>query len=132
MIYNEITRRYFDAAPNVGSLPGSEIGRGGAGDREQGTRVQFDVRVADGQIQAARFLAFGCPHTIAVCAFVASVAEGTAAQRALPESPAALMRRFAMPAEKRSRLLIIEDAGHVAQLEAPQVVAAAWRERFGA
>ena len=110
MIYNDITRQYFEAAPNAGSLPGSDINRGVAGDRDQGTRVQFDVQVADGRIQAARFQAFACPHTIAVCAFVASVAEGTPARPALPESLEALMRRFAIPAEKRGRLLLIEDA----------------------
>lgn len=30
-----------------------------------------------------------------------------------------------------STLLILEDAGHVAQLEQPEAVAAAWRDRFG-
>ena len=31
-----------------------------------------------------------------------------------------------------STLLVIEAAGHVAQLEAPEAVATAWRERFAA
>jgi NifU-like protein involved in Fe-S cluster formation len=108
--YSELTLRYFETAAGAGVLGGPGTFRGAAGSRTQGTWVQFDVQVASGAIQAARFLAFGCPHTIAVAAWVVEQAGGRPAQRALPESVEDLSRRFAVPVEKRGRLLIIEDA----------------------
>jgi NifU-like protein involved in Fe-S cluster formation len=108
--YSELTLRYFETAVGAGVLTGSEVHRGAAGSRARGTWVQFDVQVASGDIRAARFLAFGCPHTIAVSAWVAEHAAGPAAGVALPESVQALSDRFEVPAEKRGRLLIIEDA----------------------
>ena len=111
MNYNELTLRYFETAAAAGILTGPQVFRGTAGSRTSGTWVQFDLEVAAGIIQAARFLAFGCPHTIAVSAWVAENAAGHAAARpALPESVQALSERFAVPVEKRGRLLIIEDA----------------------
>jgi hypothetical protein len=108
--YSELTLRYFETAAAAGLLSGPQVFRGTAGSRTCGTWVQFDLQVAAGIIQAARFLAFGCPHTIAVSAWVAEHAAGHAVQAALPESVEGLSERFAVPVEKRGRLLIIEDA----------------------
>jgi hypothetical protein len=69
-----------------------------------------DGRVVAGLVRAVRFLAFGCPHVIAVSDWVAERSAGAAARRQLPESPAALKARFAVPTEKLGRLLVIEDA----------------------
>lgn len=110
MKYNEATLHYFRTAAAAGVLTGPDICRGGAGVRERGTWVQFDVRVEQGVIRETRFLAFGCPHTIAVSAWVAEQALGRIAADALPETVQALSERFAVPVEKRGRLLIIEDA----------------------
>ena len=111
MTYSELTQRYFQsAALGAGMLVGPDVHRGAAGGRAQGTWVQFDVQSNSGIIQAARFLAFGCPHTIAVSAWVAEHGVGRAAEAALPESVQQLSDRFEVPVEKRGRLLIIEDA----------------------
>jgi NifU-like protein involved in Fe-S cluster formation len=109
--YSELTQRYFrSAAAGAGVLEGPDVHRGAAGGRAQGTWVQFDEQSNSGIIQAARFLVFGCPHTIAVSAWVAEHAVGRAAQAVLPESVHQLSERFEVPVEKRGRLLIIEDA----------------------
>jgi NifU-like protein involved in Fe-S cluster formation len=108
--YSELTRRYFEAAHGAGELAGADVFRGSAGRRAQGTWVQYDVQVSCATIRAARFLAFGCPHTIAAASWVAERAGGPAFPAALPESIAALSERFAVPVEKRGRLLVIEDA----------------------
>ena len=109
MNYSELTLRYFNTAAGAGVLTGPGVHRGGAGSRAQGAWVQFDVQAHSGIIQAARFLAFGCPHTIAVSAWV--VEQGLGPLRAaLPESVQDLSERFAVPVEKRGRLLIVEDA----------------------
>ena len=72
--------------------------------------MQFDIQPDSGVIRAVRFLAFGCPHTIAVAAWVAEHAAGQELGAALPETVEQLSERFAVPVEKRGRLLIIEDA----------------------
>jgi NifU-like protein involved in Fe-S cluster formation len=108
--YNELTRRYFTTAASAGELTGPGVFRGAAGDREQGTWVQFDLQIDGGAVAAARFLAYACPHTVAVAAWLAEQAVGKSVGPALPESVQALQERFAVPVEKTGRLLIIEDA----------------------
>jgi len=118
MNYNEFTRRYFEAAANVGELTGAGVFRGAAGTRGQGTWVQFDLQIKAGAVSAARFLAFGCPHTIAVSAWLAESAVGRAVGPRLPEGVQELRDRFAVPIEKTGRLLIVEDAWLAAALPA--------------
>ena len=112
MKYSELTRRYFESATRAGTLP--DAFRGAAGHRDQGTWVQFDVQIDVAAIADARFLAFGCPHTLAVAAWLAETSIGTPLRRDMPESAAALRERFAVPVEKLGRLLIVEDAWRAA------------------
>jgi len=110
MKYNDLTRRYFETAASAGRLSASAVYRGAAGNREHGTWVQFDLRATSGTLQEVRFLAFACPHTIAVSAWVAEQAVGMRLARVLPSGVQAISRQFAVPAEKLGRLLIVEDA----------------------
>ena len=110
MNYSELTRRYFSSAANAGELTGPGVFRGAAGSRAQGTWVQFDLQIKAGTVSAARFLAFACPHTVGVSAWLAEQAVGKPLRPGLPESVQALQERFAVPVEKTGRLLIIEDA----------------------
>jgi NifU-like protein involved in Fe-S cluster formation len=118
MNYNDLTRNYFESAANAGELEGPGVFRGAAGDPTQGTWVQFDLQIKAGAVSEARFLAFACPHTIAVAAWLAEQAVGGRLQPKLPESVQALRDRFAVPVEKMGRLLIIEDAWLAAVLPA--------------
>jgi len=113
--YSDLTRRYFDATPAVGEFARDDLAmgrvyRGGAGQPERGTWVQFDIQVQSGRVVDARFLAFGCPHTIAAASWVAEQAAGSTLRAALPEPVHALRERFDVPQEKLGRLLILEDA----------------------
>ncbi len=113
MTYNALTRRHFENAACAGTASGPDWFRGEAGSRAQGTWVQFDIRLGEdcgGVIRAVRFLAFGCPHVIAVSQWLAEHAVGLSADPRLPESVQALRRHFELPAEKLGRLLIVEDA----------------------
>jgi NifU-like protein involved in Fe-S cluster formation len=110
MNYNELTRRYFQMPASAGQLSGPLVYRGAAGNREHGTWVQFDLQAASGTLNAVRFLAFGCPHTIAVSAWVAEQAVGKPVDRRLPSILNDISLRFAVPEEKLGRLLIVEDA----------------------
>jgi NifU-like protein involved in Fe-S cluster formation len=116
--YSELTRRYFASAANVGQLTGAGVFRGAAGSLAQGTWVQFDLQISAGVVSAARFLAFACPHTTAVAAWLAEQAVGHAVQPLLPEGVQELRDRFAVPVEKMGRLLIIEDAWLAAAAQA--------------
>jgi NifU-like N terminal domain len=120
MKYSELTLHYFQTAPATGVLTGPDAYRGAAGNRAQGTWVQFDLRVSGGIIHAARFLAFACPHTIAATAWVAEHAGGPLSRTTLPGGVQDLSERFAVPPEKRGRLLIIEDAWVAAATSALQ------------
>jgi hypothetical protein len=115
MNYNDCTRKYFEATPGAGELaPGPGVSRGAAGSRQRGTWVQFDLAWRRGpdatRIESARFLAFACPHTIAVAAWVAERAAGRAPDPDLPEPLAAIAERFAVPTPKLGRLLVVQDA----------------------
>jgi NifU-like protein involved in Fe-S cluster formation len=113
MKYNELTRRYFEQAAACGALSGPGTFRGAAGSPAQGTWVQFDVQ-AGGEtrlIATVRFLAFGCPHVIAVAAWLAEQAVGRRVEPALPESVVQTLRASCdAPVEKLGHLLIVEDA----------------------
>jgi hypothetical protein len=126
MHYNALTRLHFESAAHAGVLTGTAIRRGAAGSRALGAWVQFDVHidvdapsaaadtadgpVGSGLVRAVRFLAFGCPHVIAISDWVAQRSVGLAARRRLPESLPAVKALFAVPTEKLGRLLVIEDA----------------------
>jgi NifU-like protein involved in Fe-S cluster formation len=118
MNYNDLTRNYFESAANAGELEGPGVFRGAAGDPTLGTWVQFDLQINAGAVAQAKFLAFACPHVIAVSAWLTEQAVGRPLQPGLPESAQALRDRFAMPVEKIGRLLIIEDAWLAAVLPA--------------
>jgi hypothetical protein len=130
MHYNDLTWRHFESAAYAGTLTGEGVRRGIAGGIAQGTWVQFDLHIGVQsassprvpRVLAARFLAYGCPHVIAVADWVAEHGVGLefGAPAAalgpvqLPQSVAALQREFGVPVEKLGRLLIVEDAWRAA------------------
>ena len=122
MNYSNLTWRHFDQPVCAGVLTGAAVHRGAAGSRAQGTWVQFDVRVGSrdqkSTVEAARFLAYACPHVIAVADWLAQTAVGRPTAPVLPESVHALRERFEVPIEKLGRLLIVEDAW-IAALSSP-------------
>ncbi len=128
MNYNELTRRYFEnACDYAGVLIGPDCFRGASGGRAQGSWVQFDLQIdksaRPATIRAARFLAFACPHVIAVSSWLAEQAQGREIQAQLPEGVQSLRERFDVPIPKVGRLLIVEDAW-LAALRAAQAVRA--------
>ncbi|MDP9064840.1 MAG: iron-sulfur cluster assembly scaffold protein [Pseudomonadota bacterium] len=120
--YNAATLRHFGSATAAGVLRGANVRRGMAGTCSAGTWVQFDVEFDSAEhptcIEAVRFLAFGCPHVIAVADFIAGSSVGYGVRPALPERLASLQARFDVPTDKMGRLLIIEDAW-IAALASP-------------
>ncbi len=108
----ELVRRHFDTLAGAGRLdagPGRLI-RGTAGSRAQGTQVQFDWRVSGDRILAARFLAYGCPWTLATCDWLVAQLPGRGREAPWPGDPHAWAGALATPLERLGRLLVIEDA----------------------
>jgi NifU-like protein involved in Fe-S cluster formation len=122
MNYSDLTWRHFENPACAGVLAGAAVRRGAAGSRTQGTWVQFDVRIGscdrESTVDAVRFLAYACPHVIAVADWLAQRAVGRPAEPILPESVHALRERFEVPIEKLGRLLLVEDAW-IAALSSP-------------
>jgi hypothetical protein len=120
--YSPLTWRHFENPSCAGVLTGAAVRRGRAGSRALGTWVQFDVRMLRGtpesSVAEVRFLAYGCPHVIAVADWLALQAVDGSGEPILPESVHALRERFEVPIEKLGRLLIVEDAW-IAALSTP-------------
>jgi cysteine desulfurase len=111
---NGETRRYFQAparpARFAGQAPPEGFRQGSAGRREDGARVGFELKIDEGIVKSARFTAYGCPHTVAVAAWLCDVLEGRRLEAGIPGSPTDWAARFEVPVEKLGRLLIVEDA----------------------
>jgi NifU-like N terminal domain len=126
MHYNALTKRHFEAPAHAGTLIGVHVRRGSAGSRAQGTWVQFDMQVESihgvDRLRSLRFLAYACPHVIAVADWLAQEGLGLEAVPRLPESIASLQQRFEIPVEKLGGLLIVEDAWIAALLPPSELV----------
>ncbi len=108
-----LTEHYFRTLPCCGSWPAgtARLCSGRAGSTESGTLVQFSLLCdADGGVLEARFRAFGCPHVLAVCAWLAEQLPGRSLAALISERPSVWAAQFTVPAEKLGRLLVIEDA----------------------
>lgn len=111
---NELAQRHFWSParppryPDGAQPAGIQDGR--AGRRIEGTEVHFELEIADGIVKSARFTAYGCPHTLAVAAWLCEVLEGARIDGGLPGTPAGWAEKFQVPVEKLGRLLIVEDA----------------------
>jgi hypothetical protein len=111
MTLTPLTLRLFRELPGAGSLPaGAGTYRGEAGGRQHGTHVKYHLQVLDGIVKAARFQAYGCPHTLAACALVAERLQGRPVAQGVGSAPPDWAHELCVPIEKLGRLLVIEDA----------------------
>ncbi len=85
---------------------------GEAGGPGQEVWVRFRLQVRHGSVCSASFKAYGCPHTLAVAAWLAARLEGRSRAELIPGRPEDWARELAVPVEKLGRLLRIEDALH--------------------
>jgi hypothetical protein len=83
---------------------------GEAGGPGQDVWVRFRLQIADGVVKSALFKAYGCPHTLAVTAWVAERLHGRGRAQLAPGRPADWAAALAVPVEKLGRLLVVEDA----------------------
>jgi cysteine desulfurase len=83
---------------------------GEAGGPGQEAWVRFRLQIADGVVKSTLFKAYGCPHTLAVAAWVAERLRGRGRADLVPGTPADWAVALAVPVEKLGRLLVVEDA----------------------
>jgi NifU-like N terminal domain len=90
--------------------PASRVRRvsGEAGREQRGTRVRFMLELDGPQLLEVRYRAYGCPHTLAACEWLAQRLEGGGRQ--LIGGPAHWAQELQIPPAKMGRLLVIEDA----------------------
>jgi NifU-like protein involved in Fe-S cluster formation len=101
----------FKRLPFAGRMdPAVGVFTGAAGGQGHGAEVRFWIKCTGNRIQAISFQAFGCPHTIAAAAWVAQRARGLTLVDVERTAWLEVERALAVPAEKRGRLLIVEDA----------------------
>jgi NifU-like protein involved in Fe-S cluster formation len=109
--YPPLVIDHFELPRNSGHFEaGDNVIKGVAGSVAQGTMFVLSARIAVERIEAVRFEVYGCPHCIAAGSWLSErlVGLGQAELNAWSwrEADEALL----FPAEKRGRLLILEDA----------------------
>ena len=120
--YSAAVIDHFDRPRNAGRHePADDVVTGSAGRREQGVQFVLSARVAADRIVAARFEAYGCPHCIAAASWLSEHLAGRSLAELRGWSWREAAQALQIPAEKRGRLLILEDAA--------RAMAEAWRRR---
>jgi NifU-like protein involved in Fe-S cluster formation len=99
-----------EVAGDAGEAAGARVVGGEAGREELGTRVRFALRIADQQVLEVRYRAYGCPHTLATCEWLARRLEGRRLDALGLDGPLQWAQRLSVPEAKLGRLLVIEDA----------------------
>ena len=83
---------------------------GEAGGPSQETWVRFHLTTGSGIVKAARFKAYGCPHTLAVVDWLTRRLPGRTRDDGPPGTPALWAEELSVPVERLGRLLVVEDA----------------------
>lgn len=112
-----LARQLFERAPGAGD-PGGELPSGGAvwrhgsaGAPAAGARVTVHVCLdATDRVQALRWQAWGCPHTLATLGWLSQQWVGRTLAQPPEGGPDGWARALGVPVEKLGRLLLIEDA----------------------
>jgi cysteine desulfurase len=105
-------RRLRALSPGNTPMPWPDVAaaRGEAGGVHQGTWIRFHLLVADNVVKDARVQAYGCPHTLAVAAWMAKALPGRRREDLQPGTPTEWATDHSVPVEKLGRLLVVEDA----------------------
>ena len=112
-VNREVRRlRALSPAANAGKSPwpGHPVVTGEAGAAGQDTWIRIHLLVVDGVVKDARFEAYGCPHTLAVAAWMAKELPGRRREALQPGTPTDWAKIHGVPIEKFGRLLVVEDA----------------------
>lgn len=119
--YSGLVVDHFERPRNAGRFKrAADVIEGSAGHRDQGAVFTLSARVADSLIESVRFEAYGCPHCIAAGSWLTERLVGCTQEELRSWSWREVAGMIDIPAEKRGRLLILEDA--------VRALAEAWRK----
>lgn len=108
--YSDTVAALFEAPRHAGTLRGEDVLSAVAGSRAQGAQVQLQIQVEGDEVRTARFMAYGCPHLLAAAECLAQWLEGRSRAEVQGWSSRGVESALEVPAEKRGRLLLLEDA----------------------
>lgn len=108
--YSDAVLAYFRAPWHAGRLRGEGVIVGEAGSREQGRWIRLQARPAAGRIDDVRFLAYGCPSTIACCSQLAQWLHRAPIEQARRLDARALIEVLSLTPVQRAAALAVEDA----------------------
>jgi NifU-like protein involved in Fe-S cluster formation len=109
--YPSVVVEHFEQPRNSGHFEAGEgVIKGVAGSVAQGTMFVLSARVTDERIEAVRFEAYGCPHCIAAGSWLSERLVGLTQLELQRWNWRQADDALRFPAEKRGRLLILEDA----------------------
>lgn len=106
-------RRLFEATPGAGAPPVGEAGwrHGMAGSEAAEAIVEVFIRCdPQGRVSGFRYRVWGCPHTVAALAWLATEWPGRHLADPPAGGPLGWQAALGIPVEKLGRLLVIEDA----------------------
>jgi len=114
MSYSEAFKDHLAHPRNAGELPdadaSAELTNPACGDR-----LRLALRIRDGRIQAARFLAYGCPPTLACGSALTVMLEGITVAEAASITRQQLTKRLdGLPARKSHAAALALETLHAA------------------
>ena len=125
MSYSATLRDHLANPRNVGELPDADA-QAEATNPVCGDRLRLSLRLRDGRIEAARFLVYGCPPTLACGSVLTLMIEGMLVEDALRITRQEIARALdGLPARKQHAAALAVETLRVA-LEAKR----AGREKF--
>lgn len=120
--YSPLVVEHFQHPRNTGRLAaGADVIEGAAGSVAKGTRFALSAKIDRDRLADVRFEVYGCPHCIAAGSWLSECLIGATLPQLQAWSWSEAAQHLSIPAEKRGRLLILEDA--------VRALADAWRRR---
>lgn len=111
MDYSPLVSDHFAQPRNAGRFaPGRGVVSGSAGSISQGTRFALSALIEGGRICALRQQVYGCPHCIAAASWLTERLIGASIDDLQRWQWRQAADALQVPAEKRGRLLVLEDA----------------------
>ena len=108
--YSALVAQHFHQPSNAGRLKGSSVVEASVGRIDQGAHFRFTADIRDDRIDAIKFEAYGCPHCIAAASWLTERLTGANLSKLQSWSWREVERALEVPAEKRGKLLLLEDA----------------------
>lgn len=121
--YSDLVIEHFERPRNGGRFERApDVIEGVAGQASQGAMFTLSARVDGERIKAVRYEVYGCPHCVAAGSWLSERLIGSTREQLQAWSWREAAEALQMPAEKRGRLLILEDA--------VRALAETWRGKF--